>query len=36
MALHKESSDKLRQSNQELQSAISGPQQILGPQKAEP
>ena len=36
MMLHKDASEKLRQSNEEIQAGITGPQQALGPQRAEP
>jgi tetratricopeptide (TPR) repeat protein len=34
--LHQQTSEKARQSQQNIQAGVSGPQEVLGPQKAEP
>lgn len=36
MTLHQQTSEKLRQTRQDIQTGVTGPQEALGPQKAEP
>ena len=35
-ALHQQASEKARQTQQKIQAGVSGPQEVLGPQAAEP
>ncbi len=36
MVLHQQTSEKSRQAKEEIQAGVNGPQDALGPQKAEP